>query len=87
MLVRPGKPFEEEMRKEIELSKEKYGSVSRVYIVSKEDELMKEELQRWMIENNPPKLVVEISGSDHMLMLSKPQQLCLCLLDIARTYE
>lgn len=68
------------------LSGENYGSVARVYIVSKQDKLYTEDYQRWIIENNPPKEVKEIEGSDHMLMLSKPQDLCNCLLEIAETY-
>ncbi|XP_058081408.1 methyl jasmonate esterase 1-like isoform X1 [Magnolia sinica] len=86
MLVRPGKPFQEDTSKENMLSKENYGSVSRVYIVCKEDELIKEDLQHWIIANNPPKEVMEIDGSDHMVMLSKPRELCDCLLEVAERY-
>ncbi|RWR83176.1 putative esterase PIR7A [Cinnamomum micranthum f. kanehirae] len=73
ILVRPGKPFGEDMSREIMVSEQNYGSVSRVYVASKEDELMKEDFQHWIIENNPPREVREIHGSDHMPMLSKPQ--------------
>lgn len=87
MLVRPGKPFGEDMSREIMVSEENYGSVSRVYIVSKEDELLKADFQHWIIENNPPREVRAIHGSDHMPMLSKPQELCCCLLYIADRYD
>ena len=70
-----------------ELSKEKYGLVRRVYIVCDQDHGTPENLQRWMIENNPPDEVKLISGSDHMVMFSKPQELCSCLQEIADKYS
>ncbi|XVE87204.1 hypothetical protein DITRI_Ditri18aG0097300 [Diplodiscus trichospermus] len=71
----------------LELSKEKYGSVRRVYIVCDQDHAIPENVQRWMIENNPPDEVKLISGSDHMVMFSKPQELCSCLQEIAEKYS
>ncbi|KAK6128664.1 hypothetical protein DH2020_037595 [Rehmannia glutinosa] len=56
--------------KETALTKENYGSVPRVYIVCDEDNLMKD-MQRWLIDNNPPDEVKVINGSDHMAMMSK----------------
>ncbi|XWS29363.1 hypothetical protein CRYUN_Cryun24cG0023000 [Craigia yunnanensis] len=70
-----------------ELSKEKYGLVRRVYIVCDQDHGTPENMQRWMIENNPPDEVKLISGSDHMVMFSKPQELCSCLQEIAEKYS
>ena len=35
-------------------SSEGFGTVTRVYIVCKEDNVMVEEFQCWMIQNNPP---------------------------------
>ncbi|XWS33671.1 hypothetical protein CRYUN_Cryun22dG0102700 [Craigia yunnanensis] len=69
------------------VTKEKYGLVHRVYIVCNKDNLIKEEFQRWMIENNPPDAVKLISGSDHMVMFSKPKELCSCLQEIAEKYS
>ncbi|XP_058081590.1 methyl jasmonate esterase 1-like [Magnolia sinica] len=69
------------------LSKERYGSVSRVYIICDEDKCISPDFQRWMIENDPVKEVKVINGSDHMTMFSKPQELCNCLLEIAETYS
>ncbi|XP_059623766.1 methyl jasmonate esterase 1-like isoform X2 [Cornus florida] len=87
LLVRPLASFNEaEVLKEISLTKEKYGSVRRVYIVSDQDNVIKEDLQRWMIENNPTDEVQAISGSDHMVMFSKPQELCTFLQEIAVNY-
>ncbi|CAK9160900.1 unnamed protein product [Ilex paraguariensis] len=50
MLVRPNGLFLEDMGKESLLTEEKYGSISRVYVVCKEDEVMEEEFQRYVIE-------------------------------------
>ncbi|KAL4644943.1 hypothetical protein ACB092_02G200500 [Castanea dentata] len=61
--------------KEVELTKEKYGSVRRVYIVCDQDN---EDFQRWMIEYNPTDEVKVITGSDHMVMFSKLKELCSC---------
>ncbi|CAK7339432.1 unnamed protein product [Dovyalis caffra] len=65
------------------VTKEKYGSVRRVYIVCEQENDPK---QTWMIENNPVDEVMVISGSDHMAMFSKPQELCSCLQDIGDKY-
>lgn len=71
---------------ETKVTKERFGSVRRVYIVAGQDILLVEEIQRWMIELNPPDEVKVINGSDHMTMLSKPQELCFCLEDISQQY-
>ncbi|KAF3667800.1 putative receptor protein kinase TMK1-like [Capsicum annuum] len=76
----------EDISKEIVLSKKRYGSIRRVFIVAAESKAFKKEFQRWMIENNPPDEVEEISGSDHMVMMSRPQQLFNSLLRIANSY-
>lgn len=73
--------------KEAQLTKEKYGSVPRVYIVCDQDYVIKEDFQRWMIDHNPPDQVKVISGSDHMVMFSKPLELCSFLLEIAHKYS
>eukprot|EP00262_Sarcandra_glabra_P011728 TRINITY_DN287_c0_g1_i4.p1 TRINITY_DN287_c0_g1~~TRINITY_DN287_c0_g1_i4.p1 ORF type:complete len:211 (+),score=17.68 TRINITY_DN287_c0_g1_i4:523-1155(+) len=81
-LVRPANIYEID----IMLSEEKYGSVNRVYIVCNEDKIMAEDFQRWLIDYTPVNDVMEIDGSDHMAMLSKPHELYLCLLEIANKY-
>ncbi|KDP31866.1 hypothetical protein JCGZ_12327 [Jatropha curcas] len=68
------------------ISKEKYGSVPRIYVVCDQDKIIPEGLQRWMIKNNPTDEVKVINGSDHMVMFSKPQELCSCLQEIAMKY-
>ncbi|XP_042518898.1 methylesterase 3-like [Macadamia integrifolia] len=87
LLARPGSMFHEDILKVKPFSKEGYGSVNRVFIVCKRDLTMKEDFQRWMIENNPVKDVMEIEDADHMPMMSKPNELCFCLLDIANKYN
>ncbi|KAG5535711.1 hypothetical protein RHGRI_023466 [Rhododendron griersonianum] len=86
MLVRPY-PFyhhdEVGLVNDTALTNENYGSVRRVYVVVEEDYTVKEEFQRWLIENNPADEVKVISGADHMVMFSKPQELSSCLLGLA----
>ncbi|XP_077224639.1 salicylic acid-binding protein 2-like [Tasmannia lanceolata] len=84
-LVRVASLYMEDLSNSPTLSKDRYGSVDQVYIVCDEDKAIPEEFQRWMVENNPVKEVKEIKGSDHMTMLSMPQELCNCLLQIAKT--
>ncbi|XP_052879325.1 LOW QUALITY PROTEIN: methyl jasmonate esterase 1-like [Gossypium arboreum] len=77
---------DEESIKAVAVTKEKYGTVPRVYVVCGKDNVIKEDFQRWMIENNPSDEVKSISDSDHMVMFSKPNQLCTCLEEIAEKY-
>ncbi|CAN4107641.1 unnamed protein product [Withania somnifera] len=86
-LVRPLYLYSvEDIAKEIILSRKGYESVKRVYIVAAESKALKKEFQQWMIENNPPDEVQEVSGSDHVPMMSTPQQLFTTLLHIANSY-
>ncbi|XWS33666.1 hypothetical protein CRYUN_Cryun22dG0102200 [Craigia yunnanensis] len=85
-LVRPGSLFQQELSKAKNFSDVGYGSVTRVFVVCDEDKAINLEIQRWMIQNNPPKDVVEIKGADHMAMFSKTKQLCHSLLEIANKY-
>lgn len=85
-LVRPGSLFLEDLAKEKKFSENGYGSVQRIYVVCNEDKAMIEAYQRWMIQNYEPTEIVEIPGADHMAMLSKPQQVCDSLLEIAHKY-
>ncbi|KAL2254686.1 UNVERIFIED_CONTAM: putative esterase PIR7A [Sesamum indicum] len=88
MLVRPVYLYtEEDMSRELVLSSKKYASVSRVYIMTDEDKVARKKLQQWMIRQNPPDEVVEIEGSDHMVMMSRPTELFDVLLLIAQNYS
>ncbi|EOX91299.1 Methyl esterase 6, putative [Theobroma cacao] len=85
-LIRPGSLFTEDLSKAKNFSDEGFGTVTRVYVVCNEDNVMVEEFQRWTIQNNPPKDVLEIKSADHMPMFSKTQEVCDCLLEIANKY-
>ena len=88
-LLRPFRLYNdaELLLKETEVTKEKYGWVRRVYIVCDQDNIMNEDFQRWMIENNPTDEVKVITSFDHMVMFSKPKELCSCLQEIAGKYS
>ncbi|KAF8404279.1 hypothetical protein HHK36_009161 [Tetracentron sinense] len=86
MLVRPTGLFIEELSKESLLSEEKFGSVSWVYVVCEKDKVIKEDYQRWMIDNSPVNEVKVITDADHMPMFSKPLELFLCFIEIAERY-
>ncbi|XP_048336715.1 methyl jasmonate esterase 1-like isoform X1 [Ziziphus jujuba] len=88
VLMRPRPLFsEEDMYRELIVSEKRYGSVNRVYIVSEKDMVGTKDFQWWMIERNKPNGVVEIKGSDHMVMMSKPLELCFHLQAIAEEYS
>lgn len=72
---------------QINLTKEKYGSVPRVYIVAEQDHAIVLDVQNFMIKTNPPDEVKVINGSDHMVMLSRPVELFSVLQDIAEKYS
>ncbi|KAL6270293.1 hypothetical protein ACE6H2_027204 [Prunus campanulata] len=88
MLMRPQRLFsEEDMSKELKLTHEKYGSVNRVYVLSGGDLVGKKDFQRWMIKRNRPNSAVEITGSDHMVMISKPLELWVHIQRISEKYS
>ncbi|GMN29886.1 hypothetical protein TIFTF001_002600 [Ficus carica] len=87
-LLRPFPVFTDEalVLKETKLTKDKYGSVRRVFIVCDQDLTIDEGLQRWMIERNPPTEVKVINGTDHMVMFTRPLKLFSYLGQIAEKY-
>ncbi|KAG1338662.1 Esterase PIR7B [Cocos nucifera] len=87
MLVRPGIRFQDDPTSGYMVTKENYGSVSRVFIMCKEDLCLGEDFRRWMIAESPGVEVKEMEAADHMVMLSKPKELCNLLLEIANKYE
>ena len=87
MLVRPGNLFLDHITKEVMITEENFGSLSRAYIVCKEDKSIAVDFQRWMIERSPGVEVKEIEGADHMVMLSKTKELYSILQDIAREHH
>ncbi|KAG8054026.1 hypothetical protein GUJ93_ZPchr0001g30585 [Zizania palustris] len=89
MLVRPCIQFLDDpiMKDDTLLTDGSYGSVKRVFMIAKADSSSDEEMQRWMIDLSPGVEVEEIAGADHMVMCSKPRELCDILLTIASNYE
>ena len=87
MVVRPSVLFLEDLAKESLLTEEKFGSVKRAFIICEKDRGLEEDFQRWLIENSQTKEVELILGADHMVMLSKPHGLSLCLQRIAEKYS
>lgn len=86
-LVKPDGLFCEDLAKESLFTEERFGSVKRVFVICEEDELLKKDFQDWIIDKSPPHQVKSIPNADHMVMLSRTQELCLCLLEIADKYE
>lgn len=75
--------FIKDLSKVENFSDKGYGSVPRAYIVCKEDKTLTKEIQWWMIDNYPTKLVKEMEDTDHMPMFCKPQLLSDYLSEIA----
>ncbi|PON54028.1 Methyl esterase [Parasponia andersonii] len=74
--------------KQLKLTKERYGSVRRVFIVCDQDySIVEESFLRWMIERNPPHEVKVINGTDHMVMFTRPLKLFSYLGEIAEKYS
>ncbi|KAG2561807.1 hypothetical protein PVAP13_8KG123601 [Panicum virgatum] len=85
--MRIGSVFLEDLQLMEALSMDCYGSVRKVYIVCKQDRTLSEEFQRWMVSNNPVDEVKEIDGADHMAMLSAPDDIVQCIVDIVAKYN
>ncbi|XP_018475370.1 putative methylesterase 19 isoform X1 [Raphanus sativus] len=86
MLVRANPVVTNNLAGTKSFSEERYGSVTRIYIICGEDNMIPGDYQRWMISNFPVKEVMEIKDADHMVMFSKTQELCARLLGIADKY-
>ncbi|KAK4393352.1 Methylesterase 1 [Sesamum angolense] len=86
MLARPCCMFVHDLSKQSAFTEDGYGSVKRVFIVCPEDKAISLKFQRWQIETCGVDQVKELENSDHMPMLSQPQELCQCLLEIIADY-
>ena len=84
-LLRVSSMFVEDLVLQQPYTQERYGSVRKVYIVCTEDHAIVDKFQRWMVENNPVDEVKEIAA-DHVVMLSRPDELVRCLTDVADKY-
>lgn len=87
-LLRPTRTYgdEELLLEETRVTRDNYQTVAKVYVMCKQDKVLKPDLQLSMIERNPPNDVKVIADADHMPMFSKPQELFSHLQDIANTY-
>ncbi|KAB5556929.1 hypothetical protein DKX38_007838 [Salix brachista] len=85
LLNRPGSMFVESLSEANKVTDDRYGSVPRVYIVCTEDILLSPSLQRFMIEQNEVKEVMEIPA-DHMAVFSKPKELGQCILELSQQH-
>lgn len=83
MLVRPASCFLDDANEMMQLTEERFGSVSRVFIVCKKDKSTSEAFQLWVIQRSPGTEVKEIEAADHMVMLSRPRELFSLLVEIA----
>ncbi|KAL0343623.1 UNVERIFIED_CONTAM: Salicylic acid-binding protein 2 [Sesamum angustifolium] len=83
---RPCCMFVHDLSKQSAFTEEGYGSVKRVFIVCPKDQAISLQFQRWQIETCGADQVKELANSDHMPMLSQPQELCQCLLEIIADY-
>uniref|UniRef100_F6GYW5 AB hydrolase-1 domain-containing protein n=1 Tax=Vitis vinifera TaxID=29760 RepID=F6GYW5_VITVI len=87
-LMRPINVFNgENLLTETTVTKEKYGTVRRVYIMCDKDKMLEEDFQEWMIKNNLTDEVKVILGSDHMPMFCKPLDLCAYLQEMVESYS
>uniref|UniRef100_A0A0E0PLL2 AB hydrolase-1 domain-containing protein n=1 Tax=Oryza rufipogon TaxID=4529 RepID=A0A0E0PLL2_ORYRU len=85
-LIRPANRFTGDalMRDAGLLTKERYGSTRRVFVVVEDDHAIPVEFQRRMVAENPGVEVVDIAGADHMAMISKPAKLADLLVILAK---
>ncbi|XP_010525680.1 PREDICTED: methylesterase 3-like isoform X2 [Tarenaya hassleriana] len=87
LLVRPQRIFSnKDIDENIVLTRKRYGSVNRIFVVSEKDVTFVKEFQLWMMKNNPPNQVEYIKDSDHMIMISKPLDLAHRLLSLAKKF-
>lgn len=68
----------------LSLSDTKYGTVSRFYIETPEDNAMPILIQENMIKESPPEKVFRLKGADHSPFFSKPQALHKLLVEISK---
>nr|CAB3475348.1 unnamed protein product [Digitaria exilis] len=90
MMVRPAQMFlgDEAMTGEEVLTEERYGAVSRVFVVAEEDKMWTAEEQRRVAASGGPGVEMRaIAGADHMLMFSKPAELAKLIMEIAEQHS
>ncbi|KAL5061510.1 hypothetical protein RYX36_023247 [Vicia faba] len=88
-LVRPDPLYNdvELLKKETAVTNDRNGRVPKIFVISKSDNLITEDFQKWIIERSGPFAEVKvINDSDHMVVFSKPQNLTSILIKIAHKY-
>jgi hypothetical protein len=86
-LARVSSFYVTDQRSKPPFSKDRYGAVSKVYVVCKQDLILVEGFQRTMVAGCPVAEVREIAHADHMAMFSAPVELAGHLADVANTYK
>ncbi|KAI9100839.1 hypothetical protein K1719_024201 [Acacia pycnantha] len=75
------------LEKETKVTSSRNVRVPKIFIISKDDDLLTEDFQNWMIQRSLPLDDIKvIEGSDHMVMFSQPTKLASHLLQIADMY-
>ncbi|KAI9100777.1 hypothetical protein K1719_024139 [Acacia pycnantha] len=75
------------LEKETTVTSSRNVRVPKIFIISKNDDLLTEDFQNWMIQRSLPFDDIKvIEGSDHMVMFSQPTKLASHLLQIADMY-
>ncbi|KAJ1283936.1 hypothetical protein BS78_03G165600 [Paspalum vaginatum] len=85
-LVRVSSLYVADLQSQPPFSEARYGAVSKVYMVCKQDQIIPEAYQRTMIAGCLVADVREIGNADHMAMFSTPAELARHLADVANTY-
>jgi hypothetical protein len=86
-LIRVSSLFLEDLRLQKPFSKARYGSVDTVYVLCSEDQAITKEDQQLMINGNELVKEVKMIKTDHMAMLSAPEELSRILMEIADKYS
>ncbi|TVU34059.1 hypothetical protein EJB05_15884, partial [Eragrostis curvula] len=85
-LARVSSYYVADQKRKPPFSEARYGAVSKVYVVCKQDLAMLESFQRAIVAACPVAEVREIADADHMAMFSTPVELARHLADVANTY-
>ncbi|XP_066311967.1 methylesterase 7-like [Miscanthus floridulus] len=85
-LARVSSYYVPDLQSQPPFSEARYGAVTKVYVVCKQDQAMTEAYQHTMIASCPVAEVREIADADHMAMFSKPAELAGHLAHVANTY-
>lgn len=89
-LVRPTRLYGDEqvLARATQVTKDRFGSVATVYVMCEQDQVVKQDFQKLMVQKHPntQHINIIVSGADHMIMFSNPQYLSSQLEHIATTY-